>query len=151
MTTAQYREGHAAGMARVLAAKEVRIEPWWDEDYRDGYRLGTLKALGRDVQVSTETVTFALCTYDAAWIARNHGTTDEAGRVLVQVPAAEVEKITSCGRPFLMHTFADVPADATNATIRCLAAWVEDAEVTAQRPEALSGKALFLAMASRKA
>jgi len=101
--------------------------------------------------MSTETVPFALYTEDRAWAHRNHGTTDDAGRVVVQVPAAEVGKITSCGRPFLAHTFADVPADAMNPTIRCLAAWVEDPEVTAQRPEALSGKALFLAMASRKA
>jgi hypothetical protein len=101
--------------------------------------------------MTTQTVPFALRTDDAAWIARNHGTTDDAGRVIVQVPAAEVTKITTCGRPFLMHTFADVPDDALNATIRCLAAWVEAPEVTAARPEALSGKALFLAMASRKA
>ena len=47
MTSTQFRAGHAAGMARILAAKEVRIEPWWDEDYRDGYRLGVLAALGR--------------------------------------------------------------------------------------------------------
>ena len=46
---------------------------------------------------------------------------------------------------------ADRPADALNPTYRCLAAWVEDPEVTAQRPEALSGKALFLAMTARKA
>lgn len=100
--------------------------------------------------MSTEAATFALLTDDAEWIKRNNGTIGEAGRVFVQVPAAEVGKITSCGRAFLVHTVADVPDDALNATIRCLAAWVEDAEVTAQRPEALSGKALFLAMAARK-
>jgi hypothetical protein len=100
--------------------------------------------------MTTETTAFALFTEDRAWTRRNHGTTDDAGRVIVQVPAAEVTKITSCGRAFLMHTFADAPDDAVNATIRCLAAWVEDPDVTAQRPEALSGKALFLAMATRK-
>ena len=68
----------------------------------------------------TETILFALHTEDRAWTRRNHGTTDEAGRIVVQVPAAEVTKITSCGRAFLMHTFADKPADAGNATIRCL-------------------------------
>lgn len=47
MTTKQFSEGRAAGFARILAAKEVRIEPWWDEDYRDGYRIGVLAALGR--------------------------------------------------------------------------------------------------------
>lgn len=98
----------------------------------------------------TETTPFALRTEDRAWTHRNHGTTDASGRVIVQVPAAEVSKITSCGRPFLMHTFTDAPDGAGNATIRCLAAWVEDPDVTAQRPEALSGKALFLAMAARK-
>lgn len=99
----------------------------------------------------TETVPFAVRTEDRAWTHRNNGLYDADGRVIVQVPAAEVSKITSCGRAFLVHTFADVPDDAQNATIRCLAAWVEDPDVTAQRPEALSGKALFLAMASRKA
>lgn len=98
-----------------------------------------------------ETAAFALYTEDRAWTHRNHGTMDDSGRVVVKVPAAEVGKITSCGRPFLIHTFADVPDDAPNATVRCPAAWVEDPDVTAQRPEALSGKALFLAMASRKA
>jgi hypothetical protein len=91
------------------------------------------------------TTTFALRTSDAAWIKRNSGVTDETGRVLVQVPAAEVEKITRCGKPWLQHRFADVPRDAMNAAITCPAAWVEAPEVTAQRPEALSGKALFLA------
>lgn len=98
--------------------------------------------------MTAQTAAFAVRTDDQAWIKRNNGVTDEAGRVLVQVPAAEVEKITSCGRPFLVRTFADKPADAGNATVRCLAAWVEAPEVTAQRPEALSGKALFLAMTS---
>lgn len=93
------------------------------------------------------TVTFALRTSDTAWIARNHGTTDEAGRVLVQVPADQVGKVTRMGRPWLTHTFADVPADALNATVTCPAFWVEDEQVTAQRPEALPGKALFLARA----
>jgi len=88
---------------------------------------------------------FALRTDDAAWIARNHGTTDQAGRVTVQVPAADVQKITRMGKPWLQHTFADVPADALNATITCPAIWVEAPEATAQRPEALDGKALFLA------
>ncbi len=92
-------------------------------------------------------IAFALRTDDAAWIARNHGTTDQAGRVLVQVPAAEVQKITRMGKPWLQHTFADVPADALNATITCPAIWVEAPEVTAQRAEALSGRDLFLAMA----
>jgi hypothetical protein len=91
------------------------------------------------------TTAFALRTSDTAWITRNHGITGEAGRVTVQVPAAGVSKVTSCGRAFLVHTFTDKPADAPNATIRCLAEWAEDAEITARRPEALSGKALFLA------
>jgi hypothetical protein len=97
----------------------------------------------------TKTTAFAVYTEDRAWTYRNHGTPGDAGRVIVQVPAAEVTKITSCGRAFLVHTFADVPDDTPNATIRCLAAWVEDPEITARRPEALSGKALFLAMATQ--
>jgi hypothetical protein len=96
---------------------------------------------------TTETVAFAVLTGDQAWIERHNGQAGDNGRIIVQVPAGQVEKITSCGRAFLVHTFADVPSDAVNATIRCLAAWVEAPEVTAQRPEALSGKALFLAMA----
>ena len=91
------------------------------------------------------TTTFALRTGDTAWIKRHNGVTDETGRVLVQVPASQVEKITRCGQPWLTHRFADVPADALNASLTCPAAWVEAPEVTAQRPEALSGKALFLA------
>jgi hypothetical protein len=93
------------------------------------------------------TTTFALRTSDTDWIERNNATTDETGRVFVQVPAGEVEKITSFGRPWLRHTFADVPADAMNAAIRCPAEWAEAPEVTAQRPEALDGRELFLAKA----
>ena len=68
---------------------------------------------------------FAVRTDDAAWIARNHGTTDDAGRVLVQVPAAEVERFDRMGRPWLRHIFADAPADALNSAISCPAVWVE--------------------------
>ncbi len=96
-----------------------------------------------------DTQPFALYTEDTAWIARNRGTRGENGRVLVQVPAAEVSKITSCGRAFLVHAFTDAPSDSPNAAIRCLAEWVEAPEITAARPEALSGKALFLAMTAR--
>lgn len=107
--------------------------------------MGYAKIL--DMSTATETTTFALRTDDAAWIARNHGQADASGRVVVQVPAAEVGKVTRMGKPWLQHTFRDVPADALNATITCPAIWVESAEVTAQRPEALSGRDLFLAMA----
>ena len=88
---------------------------------------------------------FAIRTSDQAWIKRNHGTIGEAGRIFVQVPAAEVERITFCGQPMLRHRFADAPADAMNGAIMCPAIWVEAPEITAQRPEALDGKALFLA------
>jgi hypothetical protein len=71
----------------------------------------------------SKTATFAVRTDDAAWVTRNHGVTDAAGRVLVQVPAAEVERFERMGRPWIRHTFADVPADALNATISCPAAW----------------------------
>lgn len=96
---------------------------------------------------TTQTTAFALRTRDAAWIARNHATTDDAGRVIVQVPDADVEKVTFCGHPHLRYHFTDVPKDAGNAHIMCPAVWVEAPEVTAQRPEALSGRAQFLAMA----
>ena len=96
--------------------------------------------------MSTETTAFAVRTGDAAWIARNHGTLDDAGRVIVQVPADQVEKVTFCGHPHLRHHFTDAPKDAGNAHIMCIAAWVEASEVTAARPEALSGRAQFLAM-----
>lgn len=101
--------------------------------------------------MTTQTVPFALRTKDEAWIARNHATTDEAGRVIVQVHADRVEKVTFCGHPHLRYCFADVPKDAGNANMMCPAIWVEAPEVTAARPEALSGRAQFLAMASRKA
>ena len=91
------------------------------------------------------TTAFALRTNDQAWITRNHGITDDTGRVLVQVPATEVEKVTFCGQPMLRHFFADCPSDMDNPHIACPAIWVEAPDVTAQRPEALDGKALFLA------
>ena len=95
--------------------------------------------------IAETTTAFALRTDDAAWITRNHGVTDDAGRVLVQVPAADVEKVTFCGHPHLRYRFADAPKDAGNANIMCPAIWVEAPEVTAARPEALSGRAQFLA------
>ena len=70
-----------------------------------------------------ETITFALRTEDSAWIERNQATPGEAGRVYVQVPASEVTQTTRCGKPWLTHVFADVPADALNAAIGCPAAW----------------------------
>ena len=68
---------------------------------------------------------FALRTDDAAWIGRNSEiSVSQDGLVYVYVPAAEVERFDRMGRPWLRHTFADVPADALNATISCPAAWV---------------------------
>lgn len=72
----------------------------------------------------TGTIAFALRTSDADWIARNSGTTGEAGRVFVQVPAGEVEMTTLGGKPMLRRVFADCPRDMPNATIVCPAAWV---------------------------
>ena len=88
---------------------------------------------------------FALRTDDRAWIKRHNGTPGEAGRIIVQVPDADVEKVTFCGHPHLRVHFADAPKDAGNANIMCPAIWVEAPEVTARRPEALSGRAQFLA------
>ena len=100
---------------------------------------------------TTETTAFALRTRDAAWIARNHAVTDETGRVIVQVPAAKVEKVTFCGHAHLRYCFTDIPKDAGNANMMCPAIWVEAPEVTAARPEALSGRAQFLAKMAGKA
>ena len=75
--------------------------------------------------MSTETATFTLRTDDTAWIERNHGATDDTGKTFVQVPAAEVEQFDRMGKPWLRHTFADVPSDALNAAISCPAAWTE--------------------------
>ena len=73
--------------------------------------------------MTTETATFALRTDDTAWIARNHGTIDEAGRVLVQVSADEVETFDRMGKPWIRTVFADIPDDALNAVISCPVAW----------------------------
>jgi hypothetical protein len=68
---------------------------------------------------------FAVRTDDAAWIERNAQiSVGEDGLVWVYVPAAEVERFDRMGRPWMRHTFADVPADALNATISCPASWV---------------------------
>ena len=75
--------------------------------------------------MTAETVTFTLRTEDRAWVYRNHGSTDDTGKTFVQVPAAEVEHFDRMGRPWLRHTFADVPDDALNAAISCPAAWTE--------------------------
>jgi hypothetical protein len=93
------------------------------------------------------TTTFALRTSDTDWIARNNATIGEADRVFVQVPADEVERLSFAGKPVLRYRFADVPCDALNGAILCPAEWVEAPEVTAERPEALDGRALFLAKA----
>lgn len=75
---------------------------------------------------AAETTTFALRTDDAAWIKRNAQiSVGEDGLVWVYVPAAEVERFNRMGKPWLRHTFADVPADALNATISCPVAWIE--------------------------
>ena len=79
----------------------------------------------RNTTQQADTVAFALRTDDTAWVTRNHGIIWENGRVFVQVPAAEVERFDRMGRPWLRHTFADVPADALNATISCPAVWTE--------------------------
>ena len=75
--------------------------------------------------MTTGTTTFTIRTDDTAWIARHFGATDDTGKTFVQVPAAEVEDFDRMGRPWLRHTFTDVPADALNATISCPVAWTE--------------------------
>ena len=76
---------------------------------------------------SARLTAFALRTDDTAWIERNAEiSVGDDGLVWVYVPAAEVERFDRMGRPWLRHTFADVPSDALNATISCPAAWVSD-------------------------
>lgn len=65
-------------------------------------------------------VAFSLRTDDTEWIKRHALIpVGEDGLVWVYVPAAEVERFDRMGRSWLRHTFADVPADALNATISC--------------------------------
>jgi len=72
----------------------------------------------------TETVDFALRTSDAAWIKRHNGTTDDKGRVHVQVPASQVEGV-KLGVDMLRHRFADAPRDSDRVVL-CPAKYVPD-------------------------
>lgn len=67
---------------------------------------------------------FVLRTTDHAWITRNRGQVDDDGRVTVQVPDGEIERVPFAGRDWLRHRFADCPKDAPNPSIMCPAAWV---------------------------
>lgn len=71
------------------------------------------------------TTKFALRTTDTAWIKRNNGQLDKDGRVVVQVPADQIERFTFCGKTHLRHTFRDVPKDYPNGTVGCPAMFVE--------------------------
>jgi hypothetical protein len=66
---------------------------------------------------------FAIRTRDAAWIARNNGTTDADGRTTIKVPADRVEHVTICGNDMLRTTLADCPSDFARLAV-CPAAWV---------------------------
>jgi hypothetical protein len=73
---------------------------------------------------SSDLVDFALRTGDIAWIKRHNGRTDDAGRVIVGVPAGEIDAIELGGTGMLRHVFADCPSDAPNGAILCPAAYV---------------------------
>jgi hypothetical protein len=73
---------------------------------------------------STGLVDFALHTSDARWIRRHNGRADEAGRVIVQVPAIQIDAVKIAGNDMLRHRFADCPRDAANPSILCPAKWV---------------------------
>lgn len=69
-------------------------------------------------------VPFKLRTHDAEWIKRHKGQIDDAGRVLVMLPANQVEQITFARKPWLRHKFADCPKDFPNALVMCPLKWV---------------------------
>lgn len=75
-------------------------------------------------KASTGLVDFALHTSDARWIKKHNGRADEAGRVIVQVPASHIDAIKIAGNDILRHRFADCPRDAANPSILCPAQWV---------------------------
>jgi hypothetical protein len=64
---------------------------------------------------------FAILTGDHDWIARNHATPSPKGdgRVIVMLPASEVERHAFAGTEMLRHVFADVPDDQLNAAVAC--------------------------------
>jgi hypothetical protein len=69
---------------------------------------------------------FALRTHDAKWITRNNGTLDEAGRVVVMIPAGEIEAVQNGPAPMLRHVFRDRPKDFPDGTVMCPAMWVPE-------------------------
>lgn len=72
-----------------------------------------------------QTVPFALHTQDDAWIARHHGTRRQSdGRVVVYVPADEVDMIEFAGYRWMRHTFGDPPDDAITRDVCCRPEWV---------------------------
>ena len=91
------------------------------------------------------TTTFALRTSDAAWIRRIAPSPARLAACSSRSPPARLRRSPAAGSRGSCTASPTFPADALNASLTCPAAWVEAPEVTAQRPEALSGKALFLA------
>ena len=69
---------------------------------------------------------FALRTDDTDWITRNHATIGEAGRVFIQVPAADIEVVTFCKNDHLRYRLPDVPRDWGNPWAMCPAVWVPE-------------------------
>lgn len=60
----------------------------------------------------------------SGWIQRHNGRADEAGRVIVQVPASQIDAVKIADNDMLRHRFADCPRDAANPLILCHAKWV---------------------------
>ncbi len=73
--------------------------------------------------VASDLVDFALRTIDQGWIKRNNGRPDGQGRIIVQVPAAEVEGVKIGNGDMLRYRFTDYPRDSTRVVL-CPARYV---------------------------
>lgn len=74
---------------------------------------------------TSDLVDFALRTTDKAWIKRHNGRADDAGRVIVQVPASQIDAVKFAGNDMLRHRFADCPKDSARE-VMCPAKYVPD-------------------------
>lgn len=70
-----------------------------------------------EMNTSTDLVDFALITRDQRWIKRHNAQPGPKGRVIVQVPASEVEGVKMGKGNMLRHRFADAPKDGMNVTV----------------------------------
>src|SRR5260370_22732470 len=67
--------------------------------------------------VASDLVDFALRTIDQGWIKRNNGRPDGQGRIIVQVPAAEVEVVKIGTGDMLRYRFTDYTMDSTRVVL----------------------------------